>query len=128
MRRFHDVFVSGQGQLILCESHCFFFTKLELGKQIVDVGFLKVKCRHLNLVLVIHIAIRHLTGGGVGPNEVIDRLHSLQIHGDSLQPIGQLPRYGMALESASLLEISKLAHLHAIQPNLPAQSPGTQCG
>ena len=75
MRRFHDVFVSGQGQFILCESHRFFFTKLELGKQIVDVGLLKVKRRHFNFVLVIHIAIGHLTGRGVGPDEIIDRLH-----------------------------------------------------
>ena len=60
--------------------------------------------------------------------EVVDILHALHIHGQTLQPIGQLARDRRAFDARHLLEIGELADFHAIAPAFPAKAPGAQRG
>ena len=53
-------------------------------------------------------------------------VHPQHIHREAFQPVGQLARHGVAVVAADLLEIGELADLHAVAPDLPAQTPGTQ--
>ena len=62
MRRFHDV--RKRARRSFCASRTVFLQNSN-WKTNSRRRLLKVKFRHLNFVLVIHIAIRHLTGGGV---------------------------------------------------------------
>ncbi len=60
----------------------------------------------------------------LGELEVIDVVHALDIHGQTLQPVGQLARDHIDLDAADALEIGELRHLHPVAPDLPAQAPG----
>ena len=124
----HYVLVGGQRQLPLCQPHRFALTELKLGKQVVDIGFNKVKGRHFHFVLVVHIAVGDGPGRGVCPDEVIDRLDALQVHRDALQTVGQLTSDGVALQPTCLLKVGELADFHAVQPHLPTQTPCAQSG
>ena len=63
----------------------------------------------------------------MGPDNVIDAVHSLQIHRYSLYPIGDFTADRVTLEPADLLEVGELSDFHAVEPDLPAQTPGPQC-
>src|SRR5690625_1921270 len=60
--------------------------------------------------------------------QVVDAVHALQVHGDALEAVGDLAGDGEALQAPRLLEIGELGHLHAIEPDFPAQPPGSQRG
>ena len=95
-------------------------------EQRVDVGFLEVVLRLLDLVLVIHVAIRDATERPVGPDEVEDALDILQVHREPLEAVGDLARHGPAFEAADLLEVGELRDFHAIEPDFPADAPGAE--
>src|SRR5271155_1281822 len=73
-------------------------------------------------------APEHLAVGDPGTVvvEVEDALDPLDIHCQPLEPVGQLGRDRVAFDPADLLEIGELADLHAVEPDLPAESPGAQ--
>ena len=99
---------------------------VELPEQFVDVGVLEVVLRLLDLVLVVDVAVRHATERAVGPDEIEHALDTLQVHRQALEAVGDLAHHGPAVEPAHLLEVSELRHLHAVQPDLPAEAPGTE--
>jgi DNA repair protein RecO len=46
-------------------------------------------------------------------------------NGNPFDPVGEFNTYRFTVKSSTLLEIGELSDLHAIQPDLPAQTPGT---
>ena len=53
-------------------------------------------------------------------------IHAQDIHGQTLQTIGQLARNWVAVVATDLLEICELRHFHTVTPHFPAQSPSPQ--
>ena len=78
----------------------------------------------LHLVLVEHVAV----GQAVGIDQVVHRFLALQVHGQTLQAVGDLARGGLAVDAGDLLEVGELGHFHAVEPDFPAQAPGAQRG
>ena len=62
----------------------------------------------------------------LGPHQIVDAVHVLEVHRDALETIGDLAGDRPAVEAADLLEIGELADLHAVQPHLPTETPGAQ--
>ena len=62
------------------------------------------------------------------PLQVEDVVHALQVHRQPLQPVGDLAGDRPAVDAADLLEVGELRHLHAVEPDLPAQAPGAERG
>ncbi len=75
-----------------------------------------------------HIAIGNLAERAIGVNQIVNRIDTLQVHGQSLQTIGDLAGNRIAFNAADLLEVGELGHLHAVEPDFPTQPPGTQRG
>ena len=87
---------------------------------------LEIVGRHFHFVLVKHIAVGDRP---IGPSvqtrsKTLSTL--LQIHGDAFQTVGDLTGDRAAFQAADLLEIGELRDFHAVQPDLPAQTPGAQ--
>ena len=82
----------------------------------------------LDLVLVEHVAVGHAAVRAFGPDKVVDVVHILQVHRQTLEAVGDLAGDRPALEPAGLLEIGELGHLHAVEPHFPAEAPGAQRG
>src|SRR3546814_10634541 len=74
-----------------------------------DLSHFEVLFRHLPFVFEEHVAIRN--AGGV-EGEVVNIVHTLDIHREAFEPVGQLARHRLAIKPAHLLEIGKLRHLH----------------
>src|SRR5579871_964153 len=72
------------------------------------------------------IAVGHTALRPLRPDDIEQAFHTLQVHGQSLESIGDLAADGLAVEAADLLEVGELRDLHAIQPNLPAEPPRTE--
>ncbi len=119
MRGLEHLLVGGQRQLLHDQVLGLLFVRTKSREQELGVAVLKVVGRLLHLVLVVHVAVAH----GVGPLQVVDVVHALQIHGQALQAIGDLAGDGLAVDAAHLLEVGELRDLHAVEPNLPAQAP-----
>ena len=64
----------------------------------------------------------------LGPHQIEYALDVLQVHGDAFQAIGDFTGDRAAFQAADLLEIGELGDFHAVQPDLPAQSPRAQRG
>ena len=128
VRRLQHHFVARQRQRLVefDQALGFAFIEVEQFEQLVDVGVFEVVGGLLHFVLVEHIAVGHLAERAVSPHQVVDRVHALQVHGQAFQAIGDLARDRVALDAAGLLEVSELRHFHAIEPDFPAQAPGTQ--
>ena len=60
------------------------------------------------------------------PDQVIDVVHALQIHGQALKAVGDLTGGRFAVNAADLLEVGELRHFHTVEPDFPAQTPGAQ--
>ena len=58
--------------------------------------------------------------------QVVDVVDALHIHGEPLQPVGQLAGDRRAFDAADLLEIGELRHFHAVAPAFPAEPPGAE--
>ena len=99
-----------------------FFIRRKRSEQELDIRVFKVVSRLLYFVLVVHIAVAER----VGPLQVVDVVDTLQVHGQALKAVGNFAGDGFAIDAAHLLKISELRHLHAIEPNFPAQAPSAQ--
>ena len=140
--------IGRQCQLLLHQILGLLFVGCEGSEEEVDVAMLKVVARLLFLILQVDVAIIDLAptlahcvwlaalrGGwvslgtarrcpGVGPHQVVDIVHTLQVHRQALQTVGNFAGDGPAVEAADLLKIGKLGNFHAIEPDFPAQTPG----
>src|SRR5262245_6544504 len=99
----------------------------EVLEQELRVGLLEIVAGVFLLGLEKDVAIRDLVlalaAVEIEIEHVVDVLH---IHGEALEPIGQLARDGIAVEAADLLEIGELGYLHAVEPDFPAEPPGAE--
>jgi hypothetical protein len=100
---------------------------LEVAQEALGVGRVEVVARVLLLRLPEHVAIgegdRRL---GVVEGHGHDVVRAQHVHGEALEPVGELARDGAAVVAPHLLEVGELRHLHAVAPHLPAQAPGAQ--
>ncbi len=85
---------------------------------------LEVVPRLFDFILLIDVAV----GEPGSPHQVIHVLDALQVHGESLDTVGDLTSDRLAVESADLLKVGELGDFHAVQPDFPAQSPGAERG
>ena len=108
------MFIGRQGQCALGQPGGLALVKLKLRKQLLDVCLDKIKRRHFHFVLVIHVAIGHHASRRIGPYQVIDRFHALQIHRNALEAIGNLSGHRKTLQTAGLLEVRELRNLHTV--------------
>ncbi len=126
VRRLEHAFVGRQRQPGLEQPQALGLVGIELPEQFGDVGMLEVELRLLDLVLVIDIAIGDAAERSVRPDEVEHAFDALQVHRQPLEAVGDLSHDRAAVESAHLLEVGELRHLHAVQPDLPAEPPGAE--
>ena len=127
MAALHDAVVCGQRQLALKAGVALGLVVVKLLTHHLDVSDLKVVGAKLALVLQEHVAIGHGRAiGQIAPHQVVDGVDALGVHGDTLQTIGDLDRHRVDLDAAHLLEVRKLRDLHAVEPDLPAKTPGAE--
>src|SRR6266404_7835148 len=62
----------------------------------------------------------------LGPAQIVNALDSLEERADALQPVGQLHRNGVEVDSPALLKVGELRNLQSIEKHLPADTPGAQ--
>ena len=106
------------GTLVICE----------MLQQHRHVGVLEVVGGLLDLVLMEHVAVGHASRGTLAPQDVVDALDTLQVHGEPLESVGDLAGHGATVEAADLLEVGELRDFHAVQPHFPPQAPGAERG
>ena len=75
----------------------------------------------INVAVSDDVAIK-----GFCPNEVVHIFHALQIHGETLDTVGDFAKYRGAVDTADLLEVGELGYFHAVEPNLPTQTPSAE--
>ena len=75
---------------------------------------------------MIYITISHSALWPPAPYQVENTIHTLQVHCQTFNAVGNLTRDRPALEATDLLKVGELRHLHTIQPDFPAQPPGTE--
>ncbi len=126
MRSCEHLLVGRQREIELDEALAIMLGMIEVVKQGIDVGFVEIVAGLFDLVLVIDVAIGDAAERPVGPDDIENTLDVLQIHRQALEAVGDLSRYRAAFQATDLLEVSELRHLHAVQPDFPAESPGAQ--
>ncbi len=126
MRGLENLFISWQRQALADQILALLLAMIELPEQGLDISVFKIESGLLDFVLMVYIAVGHHTVASLGPDQVINALNPLQVHGDTLQAVSDLAGDGAAIKAANLLKIGELGHLHAIEPDLPAQPPGPQ--
>src|SRR6266481_4838940 len=127
VRAFQAVVVGGEGKLLLHQRAALLLVLIEETEEALRVAGVEAVLALLALVLPEDVAVGELAPVGIrAPDQVVDVVDALQVHGDALEAVGQLGGNRMALESARLLEVGELRHLHAVAPDLPAQAPGAQ--
>ncbi len=119
VRTFEHVIVSRHYQPGFQAAFALGFVKIVGGFQRVNIGHVKVVFAVFNFLAQQNVAVSL----AAVPIDVPHALDALQIHGDALQPVGQLDRNGVEHVAAGLLEIGVLADFHAIEPDFPAQPP-----
>ena len=117
---------AGSGDVRLEQALALLLEGIELARELGHIGELEVVARLLDLVLVIDVAVGDLAKRSVGPHEVVEALDALQVHREPLEAVGDLAHDRAAVEAADLLEVGELGDLHAVQPHLPAETPGAQ--
>src|SRR5579864_1027570 len=99
-----------------------------MSKRPFDLSVFKVVNRHLQLILIAHISVRHHASAlrVLSPDDLINAVHVLQKCRDALQPIGQLGADRTKIDPAALLEVSELRDLQPVEHYLPADAPCSQ--
>ena len=99
----------------------------EMLKQLIGVGPVKVVARVFFLGLPKDVAVGQRDRTlWVVERHVHHMVDAKDIHRQPFQPIGQFATDRVAIVAADLLEIGELTDLHAVAPDLPAQTPGPQ--
>ncbi len=118
------VVVGGNHQAVGQTGLGFFFVEVIQARQALYVGHFEIIDAVLNFLAQEHVTV----SVAAVPVNVPDGVDALHVHGDTFQAIGQLHGDGVQVEAAELLEIGVLGDLLAVEPHLPAQSPGAQGG
>src|SRR5579859_851716 len=66
-----------------------------------------------------YIAVTHI----VGPSQLEHAVDVLQERSDSFEPVRELARHGIEIQSPSLLEICELRNLQPVKQHLPSHAP-----
>ena len=103
----------------------FLFCVLEFARQHVSIGVLEVVRGKFLFRAEIDVSI---FDASAIPFQIINVFDTLNVHGEALQTIGQFNRDRVAIDTTNLLEVGKLAHLHAVAPDLPTKAPGAEVG
>ena len=125
MRGLQRLLVGGRGRAT-SRSARQFFSRCSNSAKSDDASACEVIGGLFHFVLVIDVAIRDAPRRTLGPEKVIDALDALEIHREPLEPVGDLAHHRAAVEPARLLEVGELRDFHAVQPDLPAESPGAE--
>ena len=128
MRGFEHLLVGRQRQVEVDQFARLFLAGVEPGKECVDIRVFEVVAGLLDLVLVEHLAVGYRASAGVGPDQVENAVHLLQIHRQALGPVGDFTHHRPALQAARLLEVGELRDFHAVQPDFPTQPPRAERG
>src|SRR5271166_2622658 len=113
--------------VLVQERLAFGLIQLKMLPRFFHVGELKVVNRKLQLILQPDLAIFHRPAIWTDhPSDVVNAVHVLQERRDAFQPIGQLSRDGVEINSAALLEVSELRDLESVEHHLPADAPRAQ--
>ena len=126
MRGLQHLFIGRQTELGLEQLLADGLVLVEVAEQHRRVGVLEVVLRLLDLVLVVDIAIGDLAARAIGPDDVVDAVDALQVHREALEAVGDLARHRLAVDAAHLLEVGELRDFHAVEPHLPAETPGAE--
>src|SRR5690606_19626978 len=97
------------------------FIEIEQFKHFFNVGIFEVIGRLFHFILMEHITIRYRTELTFGPNQIINRIYTLQVHCKTFKTIRDFTSHWVAFNTTDLLEVSELRHFHAIEPNLPTK-------
>src|ERR1700738_1870693 len=62
----------------------------------------------------------------LGPAEIVDALDALEKGADALEPVGQLDRDRVQVNSPALLKVGELGDLQSVKQYLPTDPPGTE--
>src|SRR5574343_788286 len=130
VRGLEHLLVAGQRELLAHQVLGLLLVRGEGGQQELDVAVLEVVGALLDLVLVEHVAVLQVGAAvlALGVDQVVDVLHALEVHGQTLQAVGDLAGDGLAVDAADLLEVGELGDFHAAEPDLPAQAPAAEGG
>jgi hypothetical protein len=122
VRRLQHLLVGRQGERLVHQRLGLALVSGEGDEQELDVARLEVVGALLDLVLVIDVGVAE----AVGPLQLVDVVDALHVHRQPLEAVGDLAGDRPALDAADLLEVGELGHLHAVQPDLPAEAPGAE--
>jgi hypothetical protein len=123
----HALIIGGKRQLQFCESKAFLFSVLEMALQIFDVGVFEGIFGKFHFLLEANISVGDFFDAIFAvPIEIKDIIDFLEKHGKSFESVGELHGYGTAIESSHLLKIGKLRDFHAVAPDFPSETGGSQ--
>ena len=124
-RQRHEVALAGVAGLEILAAGG--FRVAEVAEQHLGVGVLEIVPRVFLLGLQEDVAIGDLVGALAAVEVELEAVvDALQVHGEALEPVGELARDRRAFEARDLLEVGELRHLHAVAPALPAEPPGAE--
>ena len=104
-----------------------FFIIVELAQEPIGIAVFEVVGGLFDFVLMINVAVSDdIAIKGFCPNEVVHVFHALQIHGETLDTVGDFTEYRRAVDTADLLEVGELGYFHAVEPNFPTQAPSAE--
>ena len=119
MGTLEDIVVSREDEPFLQDPGRLRFVGVEEGEQHFRVGNFEIVVGEFHLSPVVDIPVPDLPH----PVQVVDVVDLLDEHRDPFQPVGDLRRYGVHVDTADLLEIGELGYLHPVEPDLPAKPP-----
>src|SRR5215469_12147416 len=128
MTRFQALVVRGQRETAADQSPALLLGVSEMRSKKLSICKLEIVGREFHLRSLENLPIRD-QGRSRSPVvvEIEDAFEPLDEHRQPFEAIGQLGRNRVTVDAADLLEIGELADLHAVEPDLPTQPPGTQC-
>ena len=113
---FQNTLVGWQRQRIFQRQQLlrFFLVLLEAGEQEVHIRVFEVVSGLLHFVLMEHVAVGGFTQRAVAPDQVVNAVYALNVHGQTFQTVGDLAGNRFTLQTTNLLEVSELRHFHAV--------------
>jgi len=124
MGTFEAVVICGQNQFLFSHPDGFGLAHVKKFSEHLNICVLEIIEGPFYLAMVVHIPVSDL----VIPFKVVYIVYLLYVHGDALDAIRQFTAYGVKVDAAALLEVCKLRYFHTIEPDLPSEPPGAQCG
>lgn len=113
---FQNTLVGWQRQRIFQRQQLlrFFLVLLEAGEQEVHIRVFEVVSGLLHFVLMEHVAVGGFTQRAVAPDQVVNAVYALNVHGQTFQTVGDLTGNRFTFQTTNLLEVSELRHFHAV--------------